>query len=143
MRFHARRIACGIVLCLLLGCHPHTTAPVVTGRYTPVPPDQEMATLAFLAYLGDGLTGTDAEVETQLAGCLSAALQQQPGVGGWSLAWGPAVYHFSLAKLDDNMMYVVRETANPSHLAIVVRGTNAPALLDWLVEDFDVVDQVA
>jgi hypothetical protein len=41
------------------------------------------------------------------------------------------------------MMYVVRRDADPAHLAIVVRGTNPPATLDWLVEDFDVVDQVS
>jgi hypothetical protein len=58
------------------------------------------------------------------------------------LAWGPAVYHFSLGKLDDNMMYVVRDRNDPAHLVVVVRGTNPASTLDWLVEDFDVLDQV-
>jgi hypothetical protein len=40
------------------------------------------------------------------------------------------------------MMYVVRDTGSPSTLAVVVRGTNSSAVLDWLVEDLEVVRQV-
>jgi hypothetical protein len=39
------------------------------------------------------------------------------------------------------MMYVVRDTANPAHLVIATRGTNADAILDWL-EDVEVHTQV-
>jgi hypothetical protein len=101
-----------------------------------------MATLSFLAYLGDCLTGSDEQVETQLDHCMEEALRSQDGVHRWKLAWGPAVYHFSLGTLDDNMMYVVRDKNDPAHLVVVVRGTNSASILDWLVEDFDVVDQV-
>jgi hypothetical protein len=99
-----------------------------------------MAALSFLSYLGDTLKGSDEKVEAELAQCMPVALEQAPG---WELAWGPAVYHFSLSRFDDNMMYAVRQATTPAHLAVVVRGTNPPAFLDWLVEDFDVVAQVS
>jgi hypothetical protein len=139
MRLHARFFACGLACGLFLSCRPphlHVTTPEVPPRSL----KQEMAALAFLAYLGDTLKGSDEKVESQLAQCMPVALEQAPG---WKLAWGPAVYHFSLGKLDDNMMYVVRQPTTPAQLAIVVRGTNPSAILDWLVEDFDVVDQVS
>jgi hypothetical protein len=100
-----------------------------------------MARLAFLAYIGDALTGHYTKVETELAGCVGSALEKY--ASNWTLAWGPVVYHFPITELDDNMMYAVREKANPSNLVIVVRGTNPPSLVDWLTEDFDVVDQVS
>ena len=140
MRLNAHLFAGCIALALLAACHPHLPPPV-TGT-PPTPEQREMGPLAFLAYLGAGITGPDEDVEKQLAHCMREALDRQEGVGNWQLAWGPAVYHFSLGKLDDNMMYVVRDKADPAHLTVVVRGTNPDSILDWLVEDFDVVDQV-
>lgn len=160
MRLHACRFAglASLTLGLLLGCNPPPApeteadvAPEIAPGATPAasspaaaasPEQKQMATLAFLAYLGDDLKGSDEEVENKLDECVTAALQTQEGVGNWSLAWGPAVYHFSLGRLDDNMMYVVRDTATPSRLAVVVRGTNPSAILDWVVEDLEVVRQV-
>lgn len=146
-----RSAALGLVFCLLLapffgcvssgspGAAPPTAAPAID-----VAKRQEMAALAFLAYVGESLKGSDDEVEQILAPCLAAELSRQPLTQHrWQLAWGPAVYKFALAELDDNMLYVARDSHDPAHLAIATRGTNAPAILDWLVEDFDVVDQVA
>lgn len=143
----------GGALAVSLGCPP----PTVTGPpAAPTPTDRpaaresvssdarEMAALAFLAYLGEKVEGSDDAVERQLVPCLEAELARQPLTKNkWALAWGPAVFKFSLAELDDNMMYVVRETANPAHLAIATRGTNAHAVLDWLVEDFEVFRQAS
>ncbi|HEX9966503.1 MAG TPA: hypothetical protein VGB06_01015 [Solirubrobacterales bacterium] len=133
-------VACGV----LLGCHPPrpATAPAAATLTAAASKRQEMAALAFLAYVGERLKGSDDEVEQQLAPCLTTALAGQPLLASWTLAWGPAVYKFAHAKRDDNMMYVVRDTTDPAHLAIVVRGTNAEAILDWLVEDFEVHGQV-
>jgi len=142
MRLQTRLSAGCIAFGLLLGCQHNAPAPV-TAPHPPTDVQRDMATLAFLAYLGDALKGSDETVETQLDDCLQRALKVQADSHRWELAWGPAVYHFSLSKLDDNMMYVVQDTTNPSHFAVVVRGTNPSAFLDWLVEDFDVVDQVA
>ena len=129
-----------------LGCRP--SQPVTPPKIVPPPivassQRQQMATLAFLSYLGGDLKGSDDEVEKVLVPCMQTALADNGLVNDWSLVWGPAVYKFSIAELDDNMMYVVRDSANPAHLAIVVRGTNPKALDDWLAEDFDVDVQVA
>jgi hypothetical protein len=132
----------GLLAVVSLACRRTQPAnPPISPPPTPTV-RQQMATLAFLAYLGGDLKGSDDKVEEVLAPCMKKALQEQPLAAGWELAWGPAVYKFSVGELDDNMMYAVRHSANPAHLAIVVRGTNPPALLDWLVEDFDVSDQV-
>jgi hypothetical protein len=140
MRLHARLLVCGVVFSLFLGCRSGGVPAPVTGA-TPDNRQREMAKLAFLSYVGDALEGSDDEVEGKLVGCMNTALAAQ--APAWELAWGPAVYHFFSTGLDDNMMYVARERAKPSHLAVVVRGTNPTAFLDWLVEDFDVLDQVS
>jgi hypothetical protein len=140
MRLHAPLFACAISL--LAGCSSYVRPPV-TPAQPPTQEQREMATLSFLAYLGDGLVGSDEWVEKHLDHCMEKALWDQVDVRHWELAWGPAVYHFSLGVLDDNMMYVVRDRNDPAHLVVVVRGTNAASILDWLVEDFDVFDQVS
>lgn len=152
MRFRLVRVlSLPLVVVVLLSCQrpqvaatpPASSAPPEAPAAAGLLEDQrQMATLAFLSYIGGKLEGPDDAVEKPLAACLAYAIENDPTVAGWSLAWGPVVYKFSLAELDDNMMYVVRSDENPAHLAIVVRGTNPPALLDWLVEDLDVVDQV-
>lgn len=133
--------ACSLALCLFPGCRSNG------GTVSPVPgisPDAfqtEMARLAFLAYVGDKLTGPYAQVEAQLASCMTTMLERHGT--NWELVWGPAVYHFPVTELDDNMMYVVQNKTNPSEFTVVVRGTDPEAIADWLVEDFDVVDQVS
>jgi hypothetical protein len=140
MRPYARLSACCIAFGLLLGCRQNVPPPA-TAPHPPTDVQREMATLAFISYLGDALTGPD--VEAQLEKCLSTAFEKQADIRRWKLAWGPAVYRFPIGKYDDNMMFVARNTQNPAHLVVVVRGTNFSALLNWLVEDFDVDDQVA
>jgi hypothetical protein len=133
-----------VLACLAsLACRSLPPAPEVPYPAPDPAKRQEMAALAFLSYIGEWLKGSDDEVERQLAPCLAGELAKQPLTAGkWTLAWGPAVYKFALGELDDNMLYVVAETADPSHLAVVTRGTNAKAILDWLIEDFEVRDQV-
>jgi len=65
-----------------------------------------------------------------------APLQQQ-----WELVWGPTLYKLPIGLLDDNMWYVVRNVATGEY-AIGIRGTNADAILDWIVEDFWITSQV-
>lgn len=100
--------------------------------------DRGMAALSFIAYTGEKVVGADDEVARELAPCFAAELARQPLAAGWELVWGPAVFRFEHAQYSDNLMYVVRGRDQPSRLAVVVRGTNGPAVLDWLVEDFSV-----
>jgi triacylglycerol lipase len=149
MRFRALLVLGGSLLAVSLGCRPQQPGTVpqeispAAGSEPGLSKRQEMAALAFIAYLGEQLKGSDDEVERQLAPCMESELAKQPLTRSrWSLAWGPAVYKFAFADLDDNMMYVVRDVNDPAHLAVVVRGTNAKAILDWIVEDFEVAGQV-
>lgn len=145
MRPHALLFTACFPALLATSCAPSGPAPqpVAGATAATTPKRQEMAALAFIAYIGESLKGSDEEVERILAPCLVEELARQPLTQNtWSLAWGPAVYKFAVAELDDNMLYVVRERNNPAHLAISTRGTNAKAILDWLLEDFQVVDQV-
>ncbi len=117
-------------------------APEVLARPTlPVTAtEQEIAVLAFVSYAGELLEGTDDEVEAKLAPCLVEELSLQPLVGSeWQLVWGPGVYKFAGADLDDNMMYVVQRSSDPSQMVVGVRGTNSKAILDWLAEDLSVL----
>lgn len=149
MRLFALLVLGGSLLAASLGCRPPqpVSAPQggpTAGTEAGSSKRQEMAALAFIAYLGEQLEGSDDDVERLLAPCMESELGKQPLTRNrWSLAWGPAVYKFAIAELDDNMMYVVRDTKDPAHLAVVVRGTNAKAVLDWIVEDFNVTDQVS
>jgi hypothetical protein len=141
MRLSTVLLLAGLVVGTL-GCHP--SQPVTQPIYPPPVPNvrQQMATLAFLSYVGGDLDRSSGRVEEILVPCMKEALAANALVSNWSLVWGPAVYKFSVALLDDNMMYVVRDNGNSAHLAIVVRGTNPKALDDWLAEDFDVDDQI-
>lgn len=139
MRLRTRLSAFWIASCLLLGCQQGAPQPVTGPTIHDV--QREMGTLAFVSYLGDELTGSN--VDAQLGKCLNTAFEKQADIRNWKLAWGPAVYRFPVGKYDDNMMFAARRKENPAHLVVVVRGTNFSALLNWLVEDFDVVDQVA
>src|SRR5690348_11288651 len=90
--------------CSCLG--PPAKLPVPAGPGPALAVRQEMGALAFIAYLGEQVTGSDDEVEVKLAPCLERELAKQPlTTGRWLLAWGPAVYKFADADLDDNMMY--------------------------------------
>lgn len=147
------RTLCALLACLtlsaVLACGlPPQTAPEgaapAGGQPASTAIQQQMGALAFIAYLGEELTGSDDKVEGELYPCLEAQLAAEPLTNGkWTLTWGPAVYKFDIAHYDDNMLYVVRDTADPAHLAIATRGTNAKAILDWLLEDLDVEHQVA
>jgi hypothetical protein len=143
MRLRIRAVFFGSVLAVPLACQPPQTAVTPPAASLSPSPRQQMAALAFISYLGESLKGSDDEVEGKLYPCLVNELAKQPVTQGrWALAWGPAVYKFAFADLDDNMMYVVSDQENAGHLAVVVRGTNGKAILDWLAEDFDVDDQV-
>lgn len=142
-----RRLLLMAILVLAGGCSCLGPPAKLPPTATPEPQlavRQEMGALAFIAYLGEQVTGSDDEVEKKLAPCLEGELaRQRLTKDRWLLAWGPAVYKFADADLDDNMMYVVRDARDPAHLAIATRGTNYKAILDWLIEDFEVHQQVA
>lgn len=116
-------------------------APADAPPATPVEPiDQQMLALSLISYAGEGIIGPDKMDSEELAPCFVAELAKQPLVSDWELVWGPVVYRFEFALYNDNLLYAVRRRDDPKTLAVAVRGTNGPALFDWLIEDFTVFD---
>lgn len=104
---------------------------------------RELAALSLIARAGEALEGSDTEIDEVLIGCIETELDRQRVVSGkYHLVWGPATFKFPESLYDDNMMYVVARTTSPSELVVVIRGTNAVALENWLREDFAVSSQV-
>jgi hypothetical protein len=153
---HAALLAAGLAG-LLAACTP-TPTPTTTGTTsseTPVeapaparadsgaPPaideiDREIVALAFIAYTGEKITGSDQEVSQKLVPCFEGELAKQPLVEDWELVWGPVVYRFKHVLYNDNLLYAVRRRDDPTTIAVSTRGTNSPALFDWLIEDLGV-----
>ncbi len=132
-----------LALFVSAACIPKATSPDYIAPSLPVGKElkhtQEMLALSMVSYTGELLKGSDSEVESILAPCLVRVLEEQPLTQGrWNIVWGPAVYKFSLATLDDNLMFVVNDSQNPENYVIVIRGTNGKAILDWIKEDLEV-----
>ncbi len=116
---------------------------------------QIMLCFAYLAYCGETITTADpnfANVEQTIYGLLTGAISptaSSPLVpitaapcGPWNVVWGPAIYTVPGALYQDNLMYVVQNQADPTQYAIAIRGTNFSSDLDWLLEDFDVLQMM-
>lgn len=104
--------------------------------------EQVMLTLAFVSYLGF------AEVSSGLAGSertykkINEALGVLPPIKDqWQIVWGPAPHRLPLAIFDENLMFVVQGTQDPSQYAIVIRGTNPVSITNWVLQDFSIVRQ--
>ncbi len=108
---------------------------------------QIMLSLAYLAYTGEPLPGfpsPDAQIKSDLTQSLSsnAATPIPPIAGDWSIVWGPVSYTVPGSYYQDNMMYVVElsDPGNgPAQYVVAVRGTDGKVALDWLFEDFDII----
>jgi hypothetical protein len=104
---------------------------------------QIMVSLAYLAYtdqLLPGIPSPDSQIKTDLTNALLASGPIPPVAGQWSLVWGPVSYTVPGSLYQDNLMYVAQcnDTASPQY-AIAIRGTDGKVLLDWLLEDFDIL----
>lgn len=106
-----------------------------------------MLSLAYLAYIDElipGIPSPDAQIKTDLINALSATATNPipPVAGQWDVVWGPTTYTVPGSYYQDNLMYVAKCNATgngPAQYAVAVRGTNGKVLLDWLIEDADVV----
>lgn len=96
---------------------------------------QIMLTLSLLA--SRGFWDSKEQNRDKLASSISQGLGElAPLRVNWKLAWGPGTYRYLGSAFDSSMMYVAQSTVQPSRFAIVVRGTNPLAMLDWLLGDF-------
>lgn len=105
--------------------------------------EQIMLSFSYMAYYGFALDGDDDPNELAIANDIQKALKTWKAVNNqWELVWGPSVLSFPGDKYNDNMMFVVRHTEDPSQYVIAIRGTNPISLNDWLIEDFKVLKMV-
>lgn len=107
---------------------------------------QIMLSFAYAAYIDElmpGIPSPDTQIKTDLETALSsgATVPIPPIAGQWSVVWGPVTYTTPGSYYQDNMMYVVKLNGSNSvaQYAVAVRGTNGKVLLDWLIDDFDVL----
>lgn len=105
---------------------------------------QVMLSFAYLAYCGEKITTPNPEAT--ILGYINTAMPKIPPISApndsWAVVWGPAVYTVPGALYQDNMMFVAQNQTDATQFAIAVRGTNFVSDLDWLLEDFDVLDQM-
>lgn len=106
---------------------------------------QVMVSFAYLTYCGEQITTPGPEAA--ILGYINAAIPRLwplagDGHPGWKVVWGPATYTTRGARYQDNMMFVAQNIANDRQFVIAVRGTNGTATLDWLMEDFDVLQMM-
>jgi Lipase (class 3) len=108
---------------------------------------QIMASFAYLAYCGQGITTP--KPETEILRLINAAMPRIKPIASstkkplWSVVWGPAVFTMPGALYQDNMMFVAQNIADPTQFVVAVRGTNFISDLDWLMEDFDVLQMIS
>jgi hypothetical protein len=91
-----------------------------------------MLTLASIIYRGCNLKLSDPVNRVRVRNAIIADLNTFDKVRGqWELAWAPAGFSPDITGLDISAMYVAHSVADPSQIAIVVRGTNLFSLTDW------------
>ena len=111
---------------------------------------QIMLSFAYLAYVDELLTTGTPSLDGQIGNDITSLMAADattpipPIAGDWTIVWGPATFTMPGALYQDNMMYVVQlnqpsGSTAPPQFAVAVRGTNGTVELDWLLEDFDVV----
>jgi hypothetical protein len=123
-----------------------------------LPPDFKVAeadrvnlAMAYLSYIGETLRHEPGETNyiyerLKLAIPSIKALTRHEndlpahGKPDWKVVWGPAIYTFPLGEYQDNGMFVAQQISNPSNYIVAIRGTNYQAVLDWVFEDFNVLE---
>lgn len=124
-------------------------------NFNPTLCQQVSLSFAYLAYSGERLTSfcdpkTDPNnpVPKQILQIMNDtmpnihSLLNPHGNVDWQIVWGPAIYTFPHAILQDNMMYVAQQISSPSNYVVAVRGTNGLAFWDWVEEDLEVLRKV-
>jgi hypothetical protein len=106
---------------------------------------QVMLSFAYLAYCGEQITTPNPK--STILNYINTAMPLIPpisanGKATWQVVWGPVAYTVPGALYQDNLMFVAQSLADPSQYAVAIRGTNAVSTLDWLMEDFDVLQQM-
>jgi len=109
-----------------------------------LPLRQIMASFAYLAYCGEQITTPNPD--PQILALINAAMPKIPPIAApnpvWRVVWGPVAYTVPGALYQDNLMFVVQNQTDTTQFAIAIRGTNFISDLDWLMEDFDILQMM-
>jgi hypothetical protein len=106
--------------------------------------DQTVFSLSLLANLGSGRVGSVDDIETALAEDIDSRLDKfQSQIGSWQVIWGPAVFQARVSVRADNVMFVAKDSTDPSRYIIAIAGTNPYSAFDWIIEDVFVAKQIA
>lgn len=113
-------------------------------------PRRTMLSFAYLAYTGEGITtpNPEATIKANIEAALpQIIIESRPGGGSltlasWDIVWGPVAYTVPGALYQQNLMYIANNTASgcTSQYVIAIRGTNFISEVDWLLEDFNVLN---
>jgi len=140
------KILLALTVLTLFGCRHHEGQnPYVQPAEKPTTTlaTKQIAALAFISYAGDSIDAPDYLSNQIIQPCVEDELKRHQILKKqYSLAWGPFVYRFKDAELDDNMMFAAWNTAEPGQLIISIRGTNFGSVSDWIGEDFYVTKTV-
>lgn len=120
--------------------------------FKPTLQQKQSLCMAYLAYSGESLIASSSgsqNVEKKILTLINKAMLKIPVLyqpynidPDWKVVWGPAIYKFPNAILQDNMMFVAQQITQPSNYVVAIRGTNGLSVLDWVEEDFEVWDKV-
>jgi hypothetical protein len=103
---------------------------------------RRLLVLSALSYRGFQSGHTPQLQSERVHGAVTRGLTKLADVCGmWELVWGPVTYRAPFSIVDDNLMFVVRNTTTPNEYVVVVRGTNPVSPFDWLFGDFWVAAQ--
>ncbi|MGD8782271.1 MAG: hypothetical protein PVH88_25320 [Ignavibacteria bacterium] len=118
-------------------------------KFSPTQKQKECVSMAYLTYSGEKIIAKldPKEVEEKIYGIINDTMPKIPqidnnGSPDWKVVWGPTIYTFELAILQDNMMFVAQQISKPENYIVAVRGTNGLAMMDWIKEDFKVWEKV-
>lgn len=117
--------------------------------FTPTPEQQIALSMAYLAYSGEKIIYSDTPNASVPAIILKIINDTLPKISvlcdaeknnqvDWEVVWGPSIYTFEDAILQDNMMFVAQQISAPCNYVVAIRGTNGLAMMDWIKEDFEV-----
>jgi len=105
---------------------------------------QIMLSFSYLAYCGEEIVTPNPQ--TQILKEINTAMPQIPPIASpnalWQVVWGPGVYTTPGALYQDNLVFVAQNQSDQTQFVIAIRGTNFVADLDWLMDDFDVRQQM-
>lgn len=101
-----------------------------------------MVSFSYLAYVDEIVLPqpSDAQIKKDIEAAMPSV---RPVLGSWSIVWGPVSYTVPGAVYPENLMYVVKlESSTETQYVAAIRGTNGKVLLDWLFEDFDIIQTI-